>query len=480
MRLVRSVLCLLLLTVLFAGSGCSVIQRAETQPNIIIIFIDDMGYGDLGCYGLADAPTPNIDRFADQGLRLTQFYVNAPICSPSRVALNTGMYPHQWGVNNYLAASGLNHERGMPDFLDPGAPTMARMFQGAGYATAHFGKWHMGGGRDVDYAPPPQAYGFDESLVSFEGLGDRVLINNDGLSQRSAELGNGEIQWADKHELTGIYVDHAIDFIDRSVSAGSPFYVHVFPNDVHDPLLPADDDLDRYAEISDNVAVRRYYAVIDAMDRELGRLFDHLEECGLAEDTIVILTSDNGPTAWASYYRDGGEAPGWTDGLRGRKWSLYEGGIREPFIIRWPGHVPDGAVDDQTVMAAFDLFPTLSALTGVDLPEGAPLDGLDRSGALLGEPISERGEAIYWEYGLSDRSIRPGLEIDRSPILAVRDGDWKLLMNPDGSDIELYNLATDRGESDNLAASHPQIVESLRPGLERWWTQMQQGLNAGE
>lgn len=456
-------------------SGNPAAAQAQTRPpNVVLIFIDDMGYGDLGCYGLADAPTPNIDKLAEQGLRLTQFYVNAPICSPSRVALTTGQYPQRHRISSFLNSRDDNHRRQMANYLDPNAPTMAKMFKDAGYATAHFGKWHMGGGRDVGDAPLPQAYGFDESLVSFEGLGDRALINGDGLSRQSAKLGRGEIQWVDKHQLTGIYVDRAVEFIEAH-RADQPFYIRVFPNDVHDPLKPAEDDLKRYTDKSDNKYVRQYYAVIEAMDRELGRLFKHLDEQGLADDTIVIFTSDNGPTAWKRYYDQGLAPPGWTDGLRGRKWSLYEGGIREPFIVRWPGHVPAGAVDEQTVMAAFDLFPTLAALTGYEFEEDLALDGLDRSAALLGQPIANRGTPIFWEYGRLGLGIKPGLASDQSPILAVRDGDWKLLMNPDASDLELYNLAKDRDESDNVAADHHEVVGRLRPQLAAWWAQMPQG-----
>ncbi len=441
--------------------------QQDRRPNILVLFIDDLGYGDLGCFGRIDSQTPNIDRLAEQGLRLTQFYVNAPICSPSRVGLLTGRYPMRWGITGHFATRKQNAERGMPDFLDPGVATLARTLQHAGYATAHFGKWHLGGGRDVGDAPHPSAYGYDESLVSFEGLGPRLLINNDGLSNQSAKLSEGDHRFVDKHQLTGLYVDRALTFIEKNKD--QPFYLCIFPNDVHDPLLPTKAMLDQHRDKSDNKHAQAYDAVMQAMDRELGRVFDRLDELKLTDNTIVVLTSDNGPTAWSSYYKQGLEPPGSTGGLRGRKWSLYDGGIREPFIIRWPGHVPAGAVDTQTVMVAMDVFPTLANMAGIVFDETPKLDGLDRSAAMLGRPIAERGGPICWAYGLNEHFIQPGDERDRSPQLAIRDGGWKLLMNTDGSRIELYHIAANPNEVIDLAPREPERVELLKQQLTVWW-----------
>ncbi|MFN3167177.1 MAG: sulfatase-like hydrolase/transferase [Phycisphaeraceae bacterium] len=452
---------------------CSYRTSAETTrpPNIIVFLIDDMGYADLGCFGGIDAPTPNIDKLASQGLRLTRFYVNSPICSPSRVALTTGRYPTRYGITGHFASRKQNAERGMPDYLDPEAPTLAKTLKSQGYTTAHFGKWHMGGGRDVGDAPHPGAYGFDRSLVCFEGLGPRVLINNDGLSKQSAKLSAGDHRFVEKHELTGIYVDHALQFIEQNKD--KPFYLRVFPNDVHDPFRPTRAMLDRHADKADNPYRRAYAAVIEEMDKQFGRVFDKLDALGLTDDTIVVLTSDNGPTAWASYYRQGIEPPGSTGGLRGRKWSLYEGGIREPFIIRWPGKVPGGAVDTQSVVVAMDLFPTLVAMAGVRQTEAYDLDGLDRSAAMLGHPIPERGAPIFWAYGFSDRFIQPGDARDRSPSLAMRDGGWKLLMHPDGTGVELYHVSANPNEVIDLAEREPARVQGMKAQLSAWWQAVQ-------
>ncbi|MGD9749014.1 MAG: sulfatase-like hydrolase/transferase, partial [Verrucomicrobiales bacterium] len=183
---------------------------SPSRPNIIFIFIDDMGFADPSCFGNPLVRTPRIDRLADEGLKLMNFYVNSPICSPSRVAVTTGQYPSRWKIHSYLNSRANNAKRGMADYLEAGAPTTARKLQAAGYATAHFGKWHMGGGRDVDDAPLPTEYGFDETCVAFEGLGDRILTDP---KEPSAHLGHGRVSFCEPWEKTSRYTDLAIDFI---------------------------------------------------------------------------------------------------------------------------------------------------------------------------------------------------------------------------------------------------------------------------
>ena len=437
---------------------------AAERPNIVFVFIDDMGYGDLSCYGNKDIRTVNIDRLAEEGVRFEQFYVASPICSPSRVGITTGQFPARHMIHSYLNSRERNRERGMRDFLDPSAPAIARAFQDAGYATAHLGKWHMGGGRDVDDAPLPQAYGFDESLVSFEGLGDRILPPG-GLSEQSKQLGRGTIRDVPKHQMTEIYVDRAIDFIRRNREM--PFYVHVWLNDVHDRFFPKPGLLEKFARFASNPYRQQYFAVIDEMDRQLGRLFGEVDSLGLAERTILVLASDNGPTAWRRYYDEGHEPPGKTNGLRGRKWSLYEGGIREPLIVRWKNVTPANVTNSNTVVSGVDLYPTFCRLAGIE-SQSADLDGVDMSAAFRGEqPIRRR--ALFWEYGRDPGYLRPGLESDRSPALAVRDGNWKLLMNPDGSDVELYDFSNGFAETEDLTAKHPDIASRLKEALSEWW-----------
>lgn len=436
---------------------------ASARPNIVFVFIDDLGYADFSCTGNRHVATENIDRMASEGVRFTQFYVASPICSPSRVAVTTGQYPARHLINSYLNSREKNAARGMRDYLDPAAPCVARAFRDAGYATAHFGKWHMGGGRDVDDAPLPNAYGFDESLVSFEGLGDRVLPPG-GLSDRSARLGRGRVERVEKSEQTGIYVDRAIDFIRRS--EGKPFYLHLWLNDVHDAHRPRADDLERFRRFAANPYVQRFYAVLNRMDNELGRLFDAIDALGLAEETVIALTGDNGPTAWPSYYRQGYDPPGDTGGFRGRKWSLYEGGVRMPLIVRWPGRAPAGLVDEQTLLGAVDLFPTFCGLADIPTPSVA-LDGMDMKSAFFGQPL-DRVKPLFWEYGRDPSYLKPGFAGDRSPNLAMRSGRWKLLVNADGSGMELYDFSRSTSERANVADRYPDIARSLKDATLRW------------
>jgi len=440
-------------------------KRNKRQPNIIFIFIDDMGYGDLSCYGNKYVQTINIDRLAEEGVRLTQFYVNSPICSPSRVAVTTGMYPARWRINSYLSSRKQNRKRDMADYLNPKAPTLARTLKQAGYATAHFGKWHMGGGRDVDDAPLPQEYGFDESLVSFEGLGDRILIKNDGLSKASEKLGQGKIRWVEKHEMTDIYVNRAIDFIHRNKD--KPFYINLWPNDVHDAHVPKPQLWDKYKDVTQNEYEQKFFAVLDELDRQIGRLMNEISRLGLDEDTIIIFTSDNGPTDWPRYYKEGVKPPGSAGPFRGRKWSLYEGGIRTPFIIRWKGKIPAGQVNEKSVVCGIDLFPSLCSLAGIEIPQDVDFDGQDMSGAFLGKNVKRKSE-IFWEYRRKPFYLKPGNPEFVSPNLAIRQGRWKLLINDDGSGPELYNLTEDTGEKLNCARVKPEIVERLSKKLLEW------------
>ncbi len=268
----------------------------------------------------------------------------------------------------------------MADYLDSSAPTTAKKLKSAGYATAHFGKWHMGGGRDVDDAPLPQAYGFDESLVSFEGLGDRLNSNpNPKALENARALGHGQIIPCKRWEKMQIQTDRTIDFIQRHRT--EPFYVRLFPNDVHDRHEPIPGTADKFKAVSDDPFVRDFFAVLEEMDKQIGRVVSAIDELGLGENTLILFTSDNGPTDWPKKYETGPPA-GFTGPYRGRKWSLFEGGIRMPFIARWTGTIPAGIADTTSVVSAIDISPTICRFAGVQVEDG--LDGLARSAVLLG------------------------------------------------------------------------------------------------
>jgi len=433
----------------------------EGKPNIVVIFIDDMGFADPSCFGNPLIKTPHIDKLAKEGIKLTNFYVNSPICSASRVALTTGQYQGRWRIHSFLNTRAGNANRGMANYLDPSAPTTAKKLKAAGYATAHFGKWHMGGGRDVDDAPLPQAYGFDESLVSFEGLGDRIISNPKGV-ERARELGHGKIIPVERWERMQIQTDRTIDFIRRHRER--PFYVRLFPNDVHDAHVPRPGSADKFKSVSDDPFVRDFFAVLEEMDKQIGRVIATIDELKLEKNTLILFTSDNGPTDWPRKYETGPPA-GFTGPFRGRKWSLYEGGIRMPFIARWTGKISPGTEDTTSVVSAIDLSPTICQLAGVSFE--AEIDGQDRSDVLLGKS-SKRSEPVFWQYGHPHAILKGGKPEHQSPTFAMRHGRWKFLVNPDGSEAQLFNLETDKGETTNLLSKEPERAVAMNAQISAW------------
>src|SRR6056297_2261359 len=429
----------LLLASLLSPLGC-VLARADepaaaaTRPNLVVVFIDDMGWSDLSCFGGEVVETEAIDRLAAEGIRFTNFYVNSPICSPSRVALTTGQYPQRWRIGSYLANRKKNRQRGMAQWLDPAAPSLPRQLQRAGYATGHFGKWHMGGQRDVGDAPLIGAYGFDRSLTNFEGLGPRVLPLKDAYDGQpprrhdlgSAELGRGPIRWLDRSQITAAFVEGAVAFIDQATQQGKPFYINLWPDDVHSPFFPP-----RALRGSTDGSKRAlYYAVLEAMDRQLSLLFDRIrDDPALRHNTLIVFASDNGPEAGAGDARP----------LRGSKTWLFEGGVRSPLIVWGPGLVDPQAVgttNRDSVLCALDVNASLYTLAGIAPPAHAQLDGEDLSGTLLGRAKASRQAPIFWRRPPD----RPGNPAQDNPDLAVRDGRWKFMMNYDGSDPQLYDL----------------------------------------
>ncbi len=345
-------------------------EAAPDRPNILFILTDDMGYADVGCYGGHFAPTPNLDRLAKEGIRFTRYYSVSPICSASRTGATTGMFPARWNMTSYLQTRKGNRACEQADFLDPRAPSLARTLKAAGYATGHFGKWHMGGGRDVTNAPLFAAYGFDEHVSTYES------------PQPDPNITATNWIWSPQDKVkrwdrTAYFVDKTLDFLRRHKN--QPCYVNLWPDDVHTPWVPSQERLALYT--NGPLQERKFQAVLDEYDRQMGRLLKGLDDLGIADRTLVIFTSDNGPLPTFEGTRSGH--------LRGSKLSLYEGGVRLPFIVRWPGHTPAGQVDNQTVLAATDLFPTLCAIARVPLPQGVNFDGAELERCFLrqaGEP----------------------------------------------------------------------------------------------
>ncbi|GAA4928059.1 sulfatase-like hydrolase/transferase [Mucilaginibacter defluvii] len=426
-------------------------NKIQDRPSIIFILTDDMGYADIRCFGGRFTPTPNIDRLAKNGRLFTRYYSAAPICSPSRAGIITGMYPGRWNFSTYLDNKKHNRDAEQADFLDPSAPSIVRFFKQAGYATGHFGKWHLGGGRDVKNAPGFEQYGYDEYASTYESPAPDPLITATNWI------------WSDKDSVkrwdrTRYFVDKTLGFLSRH--KGKPCFVNLWPDDVHTPWVPRREPeyTGKYPMNAEEEAA--FKLVLKEYDLQIGRLMDGLKKLGIDKNTIIIFTSDNGPLPSFRGSRAGG--------LRGSKLSLYEGGTRMPFIISWPGHIQGGTVDSLSVINGIDMLPSLAKIGNVALPKEYPGDGVDRSRALLGKP-SVRNKAIYWEYGRNNTAFRYPDAYDKSPNIAMRSGKWKLILNSDGTDVQLYDMEKDRNETNNIAANQPSITNNLKIKLLAWW-----------
>jgi arylsulfatase A-like enzyme len=422
------------------------------RPNIVLILADDLGPGDLGG---PVAATPNLDRMAREGTRFTRYYSAAPICSPSRCGLLTGQFPARWRITSYLQTRDGNRACEQADFLDPKAPTLPKALKAAGYATAHVGKWHLGGGRDVVDPPKFASYGYDVGLGTWESPEPHPDLTARDWIWSAADP-------VKRWERTRWMVDRTLDFLHSHPDR--PCFVNLWLDDPHTPWAPSADDQQvgkdgRATGKGDTPA--RLEGVMVELDRQVGRLLDSLREAKAGRPTIVLFLSDNGPLP---------PFPGQkrTGGLRGSKLSLYEGGIRLPFFAWGPGLVAPGKSNEFTVLTAVDLFPTLCRLAGADLPAGYAGDGEDLSLALLGEAALPRTKPIFWEYGRNAAAFAYPAPKNRSPNVAVLDGNWKLLVNADGSGVELYDLAADPGETTNRATEAPDVASRLKDASLRW------------
>lgn len=418
---------------------------ASARPNLVFILADDWGWGDLGSHGHPYLQTPNLDRLAAQGTDFRQFTVASGVCSPSRAAILTGRFPARFGIHGHFATVESHVQRGMPDWLDPNTVTLPRLLQQAGYATAHFGKWHLTNIMVPD-APLPSAYGYD-AYGAFNCPGPQMPVHDD--------------------------VKNAIAFIERSHAAGKPFFLNLWVHEPHTPHYPKPEYLAKFAHLPDE-AQRIYAAVIAHADARIGELLATLDRLALAEDTLVIFTSDNGPENTGPADRrmteDESTGPGFgswasagrTGGHRGRKRSLLQGGIGVPFLTRWPGKIAAGKIDDVTPITAVDLLPTLCSFAGARWPTAYVPDGIDQSAALLGKPAATRTKPIFWQWTTATKAG------DNWPALAVRDGGEKLLVGKDPRQFELFRFPADRLEKTNLSAGEPTRVEQMRALLAAW------------
>lgn len=425
------------------------LHAAENRPNIIVILADDFGWGDIASYG-GKIPTPHLDAMAREGTRFTQFYVASPICSPSRAGLLTGQFPSRWRITSYLQTRKGNRACEQADFLSPSAPSLPRILKQAGYATAHIGKWHLGGGRDVTNAPPFSAYGYDLGYGTYESPEPHpdITATNWIWSPRDKIKRWDRTRWM---------VDRTLEFI--RTNKGKPCFVNLWLDDTHTPWVPSEESQNRTPRRDNSQPNLRL--VLTEMDRQMGRLLTELRAAGVASNTLVLFLGDNGPLPTFNQDR--------TAGLRGSKLSLYEGGVRVPLLAWGPGRVPAARTDTESVVSALDFLPTLAELSQSSLPANYTSDGESFASSLLQGKTFGRSKPLFWEYGRNTNSFGfPGLAQNRSPNLAMRDKNWKLLVNADGTGAQLFDVAKDPKESNDLAAAESVEVQRLKGQVLSW------------
>jgi len=427
------------------------ISSEDTRPNIIFIFADDWGYGDLGVYGNKEVVTPNIDKMASEGTRFTQFHVTSGVCSPSRSSVLTGLFPARNRVHGHFAGNKVNARRNMPNYLnDSLAVYLPRTMQKAGYKTAHFGKWHLGGGglpHGDPSAPEPKEYGYDETRV-WNGNGPTWKGDKKWPTTRYMDSDSLWVQSSSR-----IAVDETIDFIKRN-NGKQPMFVNLWLKDPHTPLWPSEEQRKSFKGLS--LSKETYYAVLKDADFHVGRLLKFLSEMGLDENTLIIFSSDNGPAGWGP-----SKEAGSTAGLKGRKVDIFQGGVTVPFIVKWKNHVHENKVDSTSVLSTVDLLPTFASLAQIQLPEDYYLDGENIASILKNNPI-KRIKPLFWEWRF------PKVKTNHWAQGAVRHGDWKLLFNADINRNELYNISKDPFEKNNIAENKKQIISELK-GLWNDW-----------
>ncbi len=457
-------------------------------PNVVLIVADDMGYGDFGVFSDGRVRTPHLDALIGEGLCLTQHYAGSPVCSPSRAALLTGRYPHRTGAITPQEVRGL-------DRMSLSEVTLGDAFKNSGFATGLVGKWHNGA---LDPRHHPNNRGFDEFAGFCGGWADYYRWRLDI---------NGSFKKSDGRYLTDVLTDEALGFIGRHTN--DPFLLCVMYNAPHSPLQAPEDFVARYEAMGLSRGVALTYSMIEIMDKGVGRIVDELERRGLADNTICMFTSDNGP---AFRLRGDQVSEGvsvdttrFNCGLSGAKRSVLEGGIRVPMVLRWPNGLPGGGAQVSSLVHFTDWLPTLLAAAGIERPEGPPLDGQDVLGQLRGESAWAQS-ARFWQYNFYQ------------PIgttnAAVRDGDWKLVrpeldlkyaspadeaadrryvetdieykyhpenvgalmsdpdpvyLVPEPPRPELFNIADDPLEKTNLADAHPQRVTRMTNDLDNWF-----------
>ncbi len=407
----------------------------SAQPNLILFLADDLGYGDLGCFGHPIIQSPHLDAFSKQGVRLTQCYSGSAVCSPSRSALLTGRTPHRNGVYTWIAEGSEVH-------LRTSEVTLPSLLKKAGYSTCHSGKWHLNGLFNNPAQPQPGDHGYDWWLAT---------QNNAGPSHENPNnfARNGQPVGQMQGYSAPLVVSEAITWLKEKRDASKPFFLAVWTHEPHYPIKSDPKFKALYSDLTDDIQ-REHHANVTQMDHAFGMLMKTLDEQKLADSTFVFFTSDNGPEG------DGIKSPGRgsSGGLRGRKRDVHEGGIRVPGLARWPGKIQAGTTSEVPVIGS-DVFPTMLGLAGVEVPKDRTLDGVNVLAALDGSATKlERTQPLFWRLHMA-----PNAKI------AMRVDDWKILANAELTEFELYNLQDDPKETTDLKDKESQRFHELKARL---------------
>lgn len=441
-------------TILFALfiACCAFVSliSAQERPNIVFIFADDWGWGDLSCHGHPYVKTPNIDRLAEEGTDFYRFTVASGVCSPSRTAVMTGHFPARYNIDGHFAWVPSNAKRNMPDWLSPNAPLLPRLLQQSGYATAHYGKWHLANNMIPD-SPLPSEYGYDE-YGAFNCAGEQIPVHEDSRQ--------------------------AVAFIEKSHGSGKPFFINLWLHEPHTPFHTVPKYEWRFREM-ESATDRIYASVLSHADDRVGEVLDSLDRLGIADNTLVIFSSDNGPARAASPTKlnlmyDTATGAGWniaaakgiTAGRKGYKSALFQGGINVPFIARWPGRIAAGKIDNRSLISAVDLLPTFCEVAGVKLPSGYSPDGMSQVAALKGQGSGVREKPLFWK--MSSAWPIPENRPHHWVSYAIVDGKWKLMANRDMNYFELYDIVGDPLEKFDRAKVEPEVVKGLLGKLDQW------------
>ena len=420
---------------------------AQTQPNVVILLADDLGYKDVGCYG-GPVKTPAIDQLARDGVRFTDFYSGCAVCSPSRATLLTGRHHIRTGVYSWI------HDEGQNSHLLLRERTIAEILKDRGYSTAHIGKWHLGLPTKNRSKPTPSHHGFDYWFTTW---------NNASPSHKNPNnfIRNGQAVGPLEGYSCQLVADEAIDWLENHRHPKAPFFLNLWFHEPHAPIAAPDKIVSTYGELKDRAAV--YSGTIDNTDRAISRIVEKLNQMIVREDTLIIYASDNGS------YRDDR-----VGNLRGKKGSNWDGGIRVPGIFSWPAVIPKNRVEKQPA-GLVDLLPTLCGLLNLEVPQDRMIDGSDLSPLLKGKPDSfKRHQPMFWHLQKS------------RPIVAMRDGDFSLVANPDYEistsnmfqeqwiprvkdggykDFQLFDLSKDPGQKQNMASEYPELLKNLKSKL---------------